>query len=212
VFRAPHLTILPQTGQNPSCEKQLLQAFSNSKQFEHGESSRLLRSASNLVDFVSVNLVSSLLYLHIGNLMNHSENLAYLAGIIDGEGSLLLWMNKSSNERGQFNLRVNVTSTDKCLIDWIFNNFGGSIYECNSPSRKSQPNWKKQYVWQINRPEMLEFLKKIYPFLIIKKERCEIAIKFRETFETRKRNLTKEIFQIRLSLYHQMKHLNHRGS
>ena len=144
--------------------------------------------------------------------MNHREKLAYLAGIVDGEGSLLLWMNKSSTDRGQFNLRVNVTSTDKCLVDWIFQNFGGSIYECNSPSRKSKPNWKKQYLWQINRPEMLQFLKDIYPFLIIKKERCEIAIKFRETYNKRERNLTKETFGIRFALFNQMKHLNHRGS
>jgi hypothetical protein len=144
--------------------------------------------------------------------MNHREKLAYLAGIIDGEGSLLLWMNKSSNQRGQFNLRVNVTSTDKCLVDWIFQNFGGSIYECNSPSRKSQPNWKKQYVWQINRPEMLQFLKEIHPFLIIKKERCEIAIRFRETFAKRQRRVSKDSFDLRLSLYEQMKHLNTRGS
>jgi hypothetical protein len=144
--------------------------------------------------------------------MNHREKLAYLAGIIDGEGSLLLWMNKSSTQRGQFNLRVNVTSTDKILVDWIFENFGGSIYECNSPSRKSQPNWKKQYVWQVNRPEMLQFLNDIYPFLVIKKERCKVAIKFRETFEKRERNLSKETFEIRIKLFEQMKHLNSRGS
>jgi len=144
--------------------------------------------------------------------MNLREKLAYLAGIIDGEGSLLLWMNKSSQKSGQFNLRVNVTSTDKCLVDWIFDNFGGSIYECNSPSRKCQPKWKKQYVWQINRPEMLQFLENIYPFLIIKKERCEIAIKFRKTFSKRERNLSKETFNIRLEMFEKMKHLNSRGS
>lgn len=144
--------------------------------------------------------------------MNLREKLAYLAGIIDGEGSLLLWMNKSSKDRGQFNLRVNVTSTDKCLVDWIFENFGGSIYECNSPSRQCQPNWKKQYVWQVNRPEMLQFLNDIYPFLIIKKDRCRIAIKFRETFENGKRNVSQETFNIRLNCFNQMKHLNSRGS
>ena len=44
------------------------------------------------------------------------------------------------------------------------------------------------------------------------KERCEVAIKFRETFAKRERNLSKETFDTRFSLYEQMKHLNTRGS
>lgn len=179
-----------------------------------GKSSRLLRLASNLVDFVSVNLVSFLLLSsNIVDTMNPREKLAYLAGIIDGEGSIMLWKSDiDPKRRGQFNLRINVTSTDKCLIDWIFENFGGHRYECNSPSRQCQPKWKKQYIWTVPRPNILQFLIDIYPFLVIKKERCEIAIKFRKTFEKRERNLSKETFDIRFNLYQQMKHLNTRGS
>lgn len=145
--------------------------------------------------------------------MNHGEKLAYLAGIIDGEGSIMLWKSEiDPKRRGQFNLRINVTSTDKCLTDWLYENFGGHTYECNAPSRKAKPNWKKQYIWSVDRPSILKFLKDIYPFLLIKKERCEIAIKFRETFEKRERHLTEETFNIRLYLFNQMKHLNTRGS
>ena len=144
--------------------------------------------------------------------MNQGEKLAYLAGIIDGEGSIMLWMNKDPHKSGQFNLRVNVSSTDKCLTDWLFENFGGHCYECNAPSRQCQPNWKKQYLWSVSRPNLLQFLKDIYPYLVIKKERCEVAIKFRETFAKRERNLCKNTFDLRFVLYNQMKHLNHRGS
>jgi len=145
--------------------------------------------------------------------MNQGEKLAYLAGIIDGEGSIMLWKSEiDSKTRGQFNLRINVTSTDKCLIDWLFENFGGHTYLSRAPSRISKPHWKKQYLWSVPRPEILKFLQDIYPYLIIKKERCKIAIKFRETFQKRERNLSQDTFAIRLDLYHQMKHLNHRGS
>jgi hypothetical protein len=143
--------------------------------------------------------------------MNYREKLAYLAGIIDGEGSLMLWMNKKTKVRGQFNLRVNVSTTDKILMDWLFENFGGTIYEMNAPSRKAKSHWKQQWIWQVNRPQILQLLKEIYPFLIIKKERCEIAIKFRETFLKRERSLSKETFDLRFNLYEQMKHLNTRG-
>jgi len=145
--------------------------------------------------------------------MSQGEKLAYLAGIIDGEGSIMLWKAKGDPSlRGQFNLRINVTSTDKCLTDWLYENFGGHLYECNAPSRKANPHWKKQYIWTVDRPSILQFLKDIYPFLIIKKTRCEVAIKFRETFAKRERNLSNETFDLRFNLYEQMKHLNTRGS
>ena len=145
--------------------------------------------------------------------MNFREKLCYLAGIIDGEGSIMLWMNKGDPKiRGQFNLRVNVSTTDKCLMDWLKENFQGTVYEINAPSRKANPHWKKQYIWQVNRPQILDLLKNINEFLIIKKERCQIAIEFRETFSKRERNLTDETFNIRLKLYEKMKHLNTRGS
>ena len=145
--------------------------------------------------------------------MNHREKLAYLAGIIDGEGSIMIWKsNIDPKRRGQFNLRVNVSSTDKCLVEWLYENFGGRFSEMNSPSRVIRTNWKKQYIWEVNRPDILKFLSDIYEFLIIKKERCQIAIQFRETFSKRERNLSKETFDIRLKLYEKIKHLNSRGS
>lgn len=145
--------------------------------------------------------------------MNHREKIAYLAGIIDGEGSIMLWKSKASPSlRGQFNLRVNITSTDKILIEWLYENFGGHCYECNAPSRKANPHWKKQFIWTVARPKLLDFLKEIHPFLVIKKDRCEVAIKFRETFVGKGRYLTEEKFNLRLNLFEQMKHLNTRGS
>lgn len=145
--------------------------------------------------------------------MNTREKLAYLAGIIDGEGSIMLWRSKiDPKRRGQFNLRVNVSNTSKALIEWLYNNFGGRFHEMNSPSRVKNTHWKKQYIWEVNRPDMLKFLNDIHEFLVIKREHCEIAIKFRQTFSKRERNLTEETFNIRLKLYEKMIHLNSRGS
>lgn len=144
--------------------------------------------------------------------MTQREKIAYLAGIIDGEGSIMLWMNKKTKIRGQFNMRVNVSSTDKCLIDWLINNFGGCSYAQNSPSRKANPHWKKQYTWEIKKPDLLQFLNMIYPFLVIKKSRCELAIKFRETFVKRERELSDKTLATRIDLFNQMKHLNLRGA
>lgn len=142
--------------------------------------------------------------------MNRREILAYMAGIIDGEGSIMLWKNKNSKKRGQYNLRINVSSTDKCLIDWINTHFAGHCYMVNAPSRQN-PNWKKQFLWQLPSPNLLTFMIELVPFLIIKKERFQIAIKFRETFEKWQRPLKQETLDLRESYYVQMKLLNSRG-
>jgi len=138
------------------------------------------------------------------------EKLIYLAGILDGEGSIVLWSNKSPNNiRGKYNLRIYISSTDKILIDWIHSNFGGHTYVNKAPSRKK--HWKQAYLWVIDRPNMFRFLKEICPFLLIKKERCEIAIKFRETFEKRERPVSKETLELRQLYVNQMTQLNLRG-
>ena len=70
--------------------------------------------------------------------MNQREKLAYLAGIIDGEGSIMIWKsNIDAKRRGQFNLRVNISSTDKCLMDWLVKNFGNIYHEINSSKTRT---------------------------------------------------------------------------
>ena len=145
--------------------------------------------------------------------MNYREKLAYLAGIIDGEGTISIWSNQDSKKRGKFNLRIYFSSTDKCIIDWVCENFGGYQYANNAPSRK--PNWKQAYIWVLDRPRTDWFLKEIHDFLIIKKERCAIAIKFRETFinfDGKQRKVDDETYQKRVNFVNQMKLLNSRGN
>jgi hypothetical protein len=145
--------------------------------------------------------------------MTHNEILAYAAGIIDGEGSIKIWESKMNPKlRGQFNLRVNVTSTDKCLIDWLAQKFGGSSSEMRSPSRTKFVKRKLGYIWECSRPNILTFLEGIYPYLVIKKDRCKIAIEFRKTFAKRERNLSIETREIRSKICMQMSHFNSRGS
>ena len=144
--------------------------------------------------------------------MSQSEKIAYFAGIVDGEGSIMLWMDtRSKRINRSYNLRLNVSSTDKCLTDWIHSNFGGKVYELNSPSRKANPQWKKQHLWEASRPDLLNILQSIHPYLVIKKTHCEIAIEFRKTFSKKERYLSDETIKKRHSIFEKMKHLNSRG-
>lgn len=140
--------------------------------------------------------------------MKYREKLAYLAGIMDGEGSIVSWMGKDP-KRGIFNIKVYISSTDKILIDWISENFGGYNYTNKAPSRKT--NWKTSYIWVLERAKIKSFLQEICPFLIIKKRRCELAIKLRHTFDKRYRKLPQEILERRIKIVEAMKFENHRG-
>ena len=58
---------------------------------------------------------------------------AYFAGIIDGEGSISIALYKIRRKSGAvhngFTIKLYVTSTDRALIDWIQDNYGGKVYD-----------------------------------------------------------------------------------
>jgi len=141
--------------------------------------------------------------------MNKREKFIYLAGFLDGEGSITGWCAKEQKKRGVYNLKIYTTSTNKEVTEWIKSNFGGLIYVNRSPSRK--PHWKTSYIWCIERPKTKEFLEQILPYLIIKKKQAEVALKLRETFSKRYRNLPKKIADLRYSLIQELHILNSRG-
>lgn len=86
---------------------------------------------------------------------------AYLAGIIDGEGSIALVQRKPGSffraNRGRYcysrpdnsyQCYVTISNTDEKMIDWIRYTFEGSVYF----SRRREGNRKIQYTvsWQAN--------------------------------------------------------------
>lgn len=105
---------------------------------------------------------------------------SYVAGLMDGEGSIVIGVSK--NRKGSKSpshwLQVGIINTDKNLINWLNNTFGGHISDnSHSPSRKKQrPCW----AWRIMSNEAQVFLEKIYPYVHIKKTQIKLAIKFQK--------------------------------
>lgn len=130
--------------------------------------------------------------------------LAYLAGIIDGEGTF--YIGKINHRK--FTSRIYVVNTDKKLIDWLHKNFNGSFYERNSIKH---PHWKTRYEWILDKAQIDSVCKKILPFLIIKKKHAELMINFRQTFTPHKRpRISNEILDFRNECHAKLKKLNHR--
>lgn len=112
--------------------------------------------------------------------MNQKEKFIYLAGIIDGEGYLKSITNLKLNKRRKSKdsyaeIRITVTNTSIELIQWLKHNFGGRY--CASVNRHPE-KWKTVYTWTISKYKVASILPKIYPFLIVRKERAKELINY----------------------------------
>ena len=111
--------------------------------------------------------------------MTDKEQLAYIAGLVDGEGSICIHRDASNKKRYvKYNLLVNVSNTDPRPLRLIQGLFGGSFFLTNrTVSREG-----KLPCWGINvsGPKAENLLRKILPYLIIKKEQAVLALEFRK--------------------------------
>lgn len=92
-------------------------------------------------------------------------DLAYAAGIIDGEGCI----NIDKDHRGHYRLHVIVCTTDEWLVIWLKLGFGG----CAWAVRK-----RRQWRWEICYRKGAAFLQLILPYLQLKGAQAELAIRF----------------------------------
>jgi len=96
--------------------------------------------------------------------------LAYIAGIVDGEGNVGYYQNKADKH---FMPTVSIANTNKQVMDWVVTNIGGHIYT----KLQKNPKWKTAYIWDLRRTvDVLLLLTAIEPYLIIKKEKAKEVI------------------------------------
>lgn len=116
---------------------------------------------------------------------NHSTtDLAYLAGIIDGEGSIYIGNFSSNKKTGalHYQTSMEVTNTDGLLIDWLMSTFGGRRYLYTKAQLPKNSN-REVHRWIVNGDLLTHLCHAILPFVIIKKRQCEIMINMRKTFD-----------------------------
>ena len=143
--------------------------------------------------------------------MKHTDD-AYLAGILDGEGCVMISRKKSKRSRGgyAFALVVTVTNTCRPLLDHLCAVTGfGNI----APHSDSRPNMKQAWIWSLWSNQAKSVLCRVLPFLVVKKLQAELAIKFAATIRSGigSKGLTKEELTERAQMYRTMRLLNRRG-
>lgn len=110
--------------------------------------------------------------------------LAYLAGIIDGEGCFYIGQ-INRDYKGKITKHhhgiIKIDNTDEVLIEWLSNNFEGVNSARNRWTSKRSFE-RTIHTWVVTGDKLLELCHAIFPYLVIKKRHCENMIKFRETF------------------------------
>ena len=100
----------------------------------------------------------------------------YTAGILDGEGSIMIvkFKNPTTKRGYTYQLKVVVTNTNEWLCRWLKMQYSGTIQY----KKSKRPQEKDIYEWRVVSKQAKEFLEYITPYLIIKKAQAEIAIRF----------------------------------
>lgn len=100
---------------------------------------------------------------------------AYLAGILDGEGAVMLVSRRNS---AGAHLMVYVCNTHLGVLEWVAATTGmGRICKVD---RSKHATAKDCYHWRVSGDTAESLLRKLLPFLIIKKDRAEIGVRFQE--------------------------------
>ena len=106
---------------------------------------------------------------------------AYAAGLIDGEGSVLLTRLSGGEYRAPV---VSMPSTTRELTDYMHATFGGHVV-----FRKARrPRWSDAWVWNIRSNACLTFLDIIFPYMRENRKRARAELLLTEYKTVTKRN------------------------
>ena len=110
------------------------------------------------------------------------EQYAYLAGVIDCDGYITIQRTKKVKKLPSGNncvgfyhvVKVGITGTDRGIHDFASKIFGSSVSD-HQPKNELH---KKHYMWQLTSSRAVDFIKKIRPYLVIKRQQADLAVRY----------------------------------
>jgi hypothetical protein len=139
---------------------------------------------------------------------------AYIAGLIDGEGTISISHNNSQGSDA-YSIVLRIYNSDKRMIDWVENvtGYGNVREEKMRKDNWNRPNIKPMYKWAIYANNIRKLLPEIEKYLVIKKEQSQIMQEFLDlTNHFKGKHLTDEHRNNKRELCIRMMRLNQRGN
>lgn len=93
-----------------------------------------------------------------------TESLIYMAGIVDGEGTITV--------DGEARPRIIVANSSVVLMEWIAETFGGRLHR----QRTRSPKHKPVMVWYMGAEQSVALCRLLMPYLKIKRRQAEIVL------------------------------------
>jgi hypothetical protein len=144
------------------------------------------------------------------------DKLAYLAGFTDGEGSIMYTRNGFDKRRNKYYYRIifSLCSNDPEVLDWVLDNFPN---KWNIQYRAATDKHAASWIIRLHGGRAVWLIKKLYPYLIIKKDQARIAMLAGYYHSLlhggpKSRKYDKYLEPVRERLCKEMKRLNYRGS
>ena len=136
--------------------------------------------------------------------------LAYLGGMIDGEGSIGLYLRHAQSLR----LRVQVANTNRDLLTWFQLHFGGIV---SRGGQRHNPQHKALYMWFCDGENAVEIIRVVEPYLVIKGAQANLALEAWANRRAvplidRRKPMPEGVVEMRQDYVNQMHKLNKKGA
>lgn len=134
---------------------------------------------------------------------------AYLAGVVDGEGTLSVWKERRPGNAGGFRFKITFTISQANLqyLDDLRRMAGNGSIRSSGP--RDRPNHKPCFKLQFLTNETRWVLPQIMPYLRLKQKQAEAVMAYMESIDLGRRS--REGMAIRERLYQECHELNRRG-
>lgn len=134
--------------------------------------------------------------------------LAYLAGIIDGEGSIGIERLSPTKGRKKYYYvcRLTVINTNEDIMKLLVYFFKGTY-----DKRKKIEGRKECFRWHVFGNDLSYALNKLEPYILLKHKQLNIVLQYRDTVGKTGWNVSDEILEVRHKLWLACKELNKVG-
>lgn len=136
-------------------------------------------------------------------------DLAYIAGLVDGEGCISLEPPKKLRQ-GKFQsgrARIIVSMTTPDVLRWLKENCGGTFYE----RKKRAVNQQPIFTWCLSGATVGHLLADLLPHMRVKHEQAKNAIEFLAVMKPPQWRLTDDYRERLIELVERNHELNRRG-